>query len=341
MFVLTAGYAQQLDYGLDFRVRFDNREYKSEFSDDKTLFGLKLVPEAGVKWGAGRLMAGVDLTRHFGAKGEDQPDPELILYYGYDNKRNFKAYAGVFQRDKMVRYPRVILSGSKNFYDPNIEGAMFRYYGGKGYAEVACDWNSMITDTQYERFVLFWAGNIALKQFEGSRLSVGGYGSMHHFAGSEQDRGVVDNVLFYPYVEYHFNIGGRPEWRWLATVYRSFVRAGWVQALQNDRENVDEYVTPNGFMAEAQLEWNGIGVYNTLYLGDNLMPYYSRFGGALYLGDQFFRTHHGVYNRLEIYWQPRLKDGLSLKVSSVHHYDGARWDWQQLVSFSVALDRKK
>lgn len=340
IFICTAAGAQELDYGVDYKVRFDNREYKSEYSPDKTFFSMKLVPEAGLKWGENRIMGGLDATRHFGAKEGDQPDIEPLLYYAYDNKRNFKAYAGVFQRSKMTLYPAVILTGSKNFYDPNVEGAMFRYYGDCGFMEVACDWYSMITDSQRERFVIYSAGNLGLKKFSGSRLSAGYYASMHHIAGSATERGVVDNILTYPYLEYRFNVGMRPEWRGLATSFNSFLRAGWVQTFQNDRVNEDKFLFPNGFIAEVQVGWRRFGIYETLYLGDNLMPFYARLGSATYLGDTFYRTENDMYSRLEVFWNPKLGDRTSLKISSVHHYDGKTWNWQQVATFSVALTKK-
>lgn len=340
--VASAATAQRLDYGLDFKVRFDNREYKSEFSGDKTLFGLKLVPEAGVRWGDNRLMAGMDLTRHFGAKGDGQPDPELLLYYEYNNNRNFEAVAGIFQRDKMGSYPRAFISGSKVFYDAAIEGALFRYYGRRGGAELACDWNSMITETEYERFLLYFSGFLRFGDF-----TVGHYAMMHHFAGSETDPGVVDNALQYSYAGYSFSLdrvavknSGRTSQVKGTAPKNSYIRAGWLYASQNDRENEDKFVRPDGFMAEVQLQWRSFGVNNTIYLGDNLMPYYGRYGSELYVGDPFFRTTHGVYDRLEVYWKPRLNHGLHLKVSTVHHYDGDIWNWQQAITFSVDLHRK-
>jgi hypothetical protein len=45
----------------------------------------------------------------------------------------------------------------------------------------------------------------------------------------------------------------------------------------------------------------------------------------------------GFYNRLELYWEPKLKDGLTLRISSVHHYDGAHWGWQQVVALRVNI----
>ena len=332
--------AQQLDANLDFRVRFDNREYKSEFSESKTLFGYKFAPEAGLKWGndnRNRLMAGMDHTRHFGARGSDQPKPRLLLYYGYEGE-NFTSYAGVFQVDKLIEYPRAFVASSYKFYNPLVEGAMFRYeyksYSGlDGFFEASCNWHGMVTATNREKFLIQssgWLGHRADKWnfWAGYQLM------MHHFSVTHPappDMGVVDYVIAYPCAGTSYII--HP--------VQLDIKAGWMQSFQNDRANEGEYVRPGGFMGEVSFKWRTLGLNNTLYLGDNMMPYYDRYGSELYLGDPFFRTDHGVYNRLEVFWQPYLRDGMSLRISTVHHYDGKTWNWQQLATFSVKLNGRK
>lgn len=332
LFISLPVFSQKLEANLDFRVRFDNREYRSEFASSKTLFGFKLAPEAGIRWdGDNRLMIGMDLTRHFGARGDDQSDPELTIYYAYENGRNFSTYVGIFQADKLTCYPRVFISGSKRFYDPLIEGAMFRYFGNRGQIELSCDWNGMITDAKREKFIIQSTGFL-----RHGMLSAGYFLMMHHFsvtATPSPDEGVVDNVLAYPYVSAMMAFGAKKDMQF-------DIKAGWVQALQNDRAQEDRFVKQGGFMAEIDFKWRTLGCNNTLYLGDNLMPYYHRYGSELYPGDPFFRTDHGIYDRLEVSWQPRLKDGLALKICTVHHYDGRTWNWQQVATFTVKLNQK-
>lgn len=337
LFTSLSGFAQKLEADLDFRIRFDNREYKSEFSGSKTLFGLKLAPEAGLRWdGDNRLMVGVDVTRHFGAKGEDQPKPQLIAYYAYENNRNFTAYAGIFQIDKLTIYPNVFIPSSVRFYDPLVEGAMFRYFGRRGQIELSCDWNGMTTRTKREKFLIQSVGFFQHSVNQNLDLFAGYYFMMNHFSvttTAAPDEGVVDNVLAYPCVNAAMTFGARGN-------TALDIKAGWLQALQNDRANEDKFVKPGGFMAEVNFKWRTLGCSNTIYLGDNLMPFYDRYGAELYPGDTFFSTTHGVYNRVEVSWQPHLRDGLGLKVCTIHHYDGRTWSWQQLATFSVKLNRK-
>ncbi|MDL2320699.1 hypothetical protein LJC45_06175, partial [Alistipes sp. OttesenSCG-928-B03] len=119
----------------------------------------------------------------------------------------------------------------------------------------------------------------------------------------------------------------------------SYVSVGWLQSWQNDREGDEGYVKPNGLLIDAHLQWRSVGINNSFFFGDNMMPYYDRYGSELYLADPFYRTTNDVYNRLEVFWAPRIGNHMTLKVSSVHHYDGDCWNWQQVVAFSVAFGK--
>ena len=105
-------------------------------------------------------------------------------------------------------------------------------------------------------------------------------------------------------------------------------------------------MTPGGVQIEAHVQkWN-FGIHNTFYAGDNLMPYYVApfdnldYGPGLYWGEPFYRTDN-IYDRLEIYWQPVRTSLMNLRVSSVHHYDGHKWGWQQKIIFTVNLGQNR
>jgi len=150
---------------------------------------------------------------------------------------------------------------------------------------------------------------------------------------------VVDNVLVEPFVGVDFT-------RIVPCMQELSLRAGWINAFQNDRKYVGDYVTPGGVQIEAHVQkWN-FGIHNTFYVGDNLMPYYVApfdnldYGPGLYWGEPFYRTDN-IYDRLEIYWQPVRTSLMNLRVSSVHHYDGHKWGWQQKIIFTVNLGQNR
>lgn len=333
--------AQEVVWGAYFDFFFDNREYKSRLNWPQTLFGARIAPELGVSWdGRHSLMMGYSMLANFGAK-PFQTDNELFGYYQY-NSPKFKAWAGVIPRYKMIgEYPSAFFSDSVKYYDPNITGLLLQYSGGKGFVEFGCDWNSMITREKREKFMLFSAGRV------NHGLFYAGYHlTMYHHAGRYEDEdtpeedkdGVVDNVLVHPHVG--LDLSG------ITGMEALSVQAGWLQAFQNDRKYVGDYVTPHGFQLEVRVEKWKFGIFNTLYLGKNLMPYFVAeypgldYGPGLYWGEPWYRTSK-VYDRLELYWQPIRNEKMKLRVASVHHYDGHRWGWQQKVLFTVNLGQNR
>lgn len=322
--------AQEFLWEIDFDSRFDNREYGSPIAADGTIFGARLSPQVGLGWGRGNsIMGGVDLRVDFG-QGEFS-EPEGVLYYNY-NMNGYRAFAGVFPRKNMMGdYINAFFSDSMRFYDNNIEGVLLQYGGRRGYLEFGCDWNSKVSGDRHEKFMIFTAGHIRFGSFH-----MGFAQNMYHHAGSETVRGVVDNILLYPYVGAEI---GRS-----VNLTTLLLRVGWVQSFQNDRRYVDRYVSPGGVQIDLRAEKWGVGIANSLYLGDNLMPYYTAtvagqpsYGDGLYYGDPFYRTDSGVYNRLEIYWHPVSNDNIDLHVGSVFHFDGSRVGWQQVLSLRVSL----
>jgi len=209
---------------------------------------------------------------------------------------------------------------------------MGQYTGSHGYVELVLDWNSMLVGDQREKFSIFSAGRLNYGAF------YGGYNArMYHHAGSETVRGVVDNILIYPFAGADFT-------HYLPQFSALYFQVGWLQTFQNDRAYVGRYVTPGGIQLEARVERWGFGIYNSLYLGGNLMPYYEStvagqpaYGQGLYTGEPFYRTDKGIYDRLEIYWTHKFLSDIALTVSAVQHYDGDGWGWQQKLELQIYL----
>lgn len=322
--------AQKLLWDITLNTRFDNREYNDALERSQTLFSTKFAPELGIMWGGGDyIKAGTDLFIDFGAPdGGIDRNPALTLYYGYESRR-FNAFAGVLPRGKVMGcYSNAFFSDSVRFYDSQIEGVLLQYKGLRGFAELGCDWSGMETSSTREKFMIFASGQANIRS-----IGLGFNASMFHYAqtSSHQD-GVVDNVLLNPYISVDL--------RKLLPMDILYLRAGWLQAFQNDRTNVGEYVYPHGALIEMGAEKRGVGIYSATYLGGDLMPYYSRFGTDLYRGEQFFHTDDDIYERLEVYWELLRRRDMKLHLAAVQHYDGRDWNWQQVVRFTVYLDEK-
>ena len=328
----AAVYPQQLLWGVGFDTRFDNREYSgSPLATSQTLFSSRLSPTVGLGWGKGSsLVAGVDLQLDFGAHKQFGTVPKAVMYYDYSSPE-YKAVAGVFPRTKMAGdYSSAFFSDSVRFYDNNLEGFLLQYTGVGGYVELGLDWDGMYSKERRESFRIFSAARGALGSF------YGGYAfSMYHLASCFDVHGVVDYMIFNPYVGFDFTS--------IVPVSKFSLQAGWMQSFQRDRVNEDKFVFPYGGVIDIVLENWGFGLSNSLYMGDDQMPYYNRYSSRLYTGNPFFRTVSGFYNRTELYWNisDKIKEryGIDLHVGVILHYDGKVMASQQVAQLSILLGR--
>ena len=359
----------RLAYDLGFEMKFDNREYyESDYSSSMTIFGARLTPAVGLslseKCGAEhRLMFGVDIMKDFGASpvselaaGGQTPETapslnnlglfrEILLYYRYDKligKTALEIHAGIFPRKAMQEenYSQAFFSDSLRFYDNNLEGLLLKFHRPKADFEVGCDWMGQYGLARREKFMIFTSGEGEILPF----MSLGYAGYMLHYANSHKARGLVDNILFNTYMR--FDLGEE------TGLQRLSFRFGWLQAMQRDREYDGVFVFPGGFEFDQEVRhWNA-GVHNRLYCGAGLMPYYNNFdnaglkyGSSLYLGDPFYRVHDddssgaGIYDRLEVFYEPRLGKFLKFRISALFHFHRAGYSGcSQMIGLSFDLN---
>ncbi|MGM9735027.1 MAG: hypothetical protein ACI3ZL_01305 [Candidatus Cryptobacteroides sp.] len=335
-------------YDVDFELNFDNREYyKSNFSTSMTVFGARLTPAVGIdvrqKDGTDhKVMLGIDIMKDFGRAESVDLFRELTIYYQLRKKlgkTDLTLDAGIFPRRFMEgSYSTAFFSDSLRFYDTNIEGLLLKFRRPNARYEVGCDWMGMIEGSRRERFMIFFSGDGNLTPW----LSLGYAGYMYHFANSEEVKGVVDNILLNPYVKADFAS---------MTPFQALgIRVGWLQSFQQDRLNIGRYVFPcGGEICTDIRKWN-VGIRNTLFFGTDMMPYYNnldqggiKYGSTLYMGDPFFRVFDdsskgwGTYDRLEAYYEPRIRNYLSIRVSAIVHFNGGYSGFQQIVALRFNL----
>lgn len=352
-------------YDVDFEMNFDNREFdKSRFSKAMTIFGARLTPSVGLELPQPelgmnhKLMVGIDVMKDFGASPISKalsPDEssveltnkalfrEITLYYMLDKKTrdgSFEMYAGIFPRNASEGgYSDVFFSDSLKFYDNNLEGLLLKFRRPKSYWEVGCDWMGKPGYARKEKFMIFSAGESRITPF----LEVGYAAYMYHFAGSQKARGVVDNILLNPYVKLDFARS--------MDMQEFSLRLGYLQAMQHDRVFVGHYVFPCGGEFDLNMrKWN-VGIQNKLFYGTDMMPYYNstdaggdKYGSRLYLGDPFYRIHDlgqtgpGLYDRLEVYYEPYMGRHLAVRVAARFHFNGFRYSGcQQMVGVRFNL----
>lgn len=338
-------------YDVSFDMDFDNREYyRSDFSPSMTIFGARLSPSVGISVLRHddlkhKVMLGVDVMKDFGG-GTTTKDiiRELLVYYKMTKpfrNTDFSMTAGIFSKNEMEGfYSRAFFSDSLRFYDNNIEGLLLKFRQPGSYFEVGCDWIGQYSTYEREKFMIFSSGVGKILPF----MSLGYSAYMYHFANSEIAKGLVDNILVNPYISFDFG--------YKLGIQKAYARVGWLQAMQNDRRYVGEYVFPGGGELDMELRnWN-VGIANSIYYGADIMPYYDsidsagiKYGNNLYYGDPFYRVHNnkgnsdpGFYDRLEAYYEPKIGTYLKLRISAVFHFNDIAYSGcQQMVTLKFDL----
>ena len=340
-----------LAYDVDFKMNFDNRElYKSAYSSSMTIFGARVTPSVGVsvRPKAGeehRVMIGADVMKDFGG-AHDRLFEELTFYYRMQKDMgdtDIALYAGIFPRGSMTGdYSPAFFSDSLRFYDNNLEGIMLQVSRTKASFELICDWAGQYGADSRERFMVISAGEGKVAPF----LSLGYAGYLYHFASSHKQKGVVDNILLNPYLKFDMTS--------MMNIQHFQIRLGWLQALQNDRVHGNGYAFPSGGELDLDIRnWN-VGVRNRLFCGTDMMPLYNnkdntgaKYGSALYMGDPFYRVYDdgrngmGVYDRMEVYYEPDFKGSskyISIRLAAVFHFNALKYcGTQQMVTVRFNL----
>ena len=341
-------------YDADFEMNFDNREYyRSSFSRSMTIFAGRLTPSAGISFNQDestghRLMFGVDVMKDFGA-----PDAELlneiVFHYTLDKQignTGIRLSAGIMPRSKMFdKYSEAFISDSLAFYDNNIEGLLVQVRRPSAEFELGCDWMGQYGKDSRERFMIFSSGEARLS----SLISLGYAASMYHFANSYTQKGVVDNILLNPWVNLDF--AHRVNMQDLS------IRAGYLQGLQHDRAKYEFFEYPCGLEVDMEAcKWD-FGVQNKIFYGTDMMPYYNatdntgeKYGARLYFGDPFYRIHDdgsdgaGLYDRLQLFYEPSIGRWLKIRVAAMFHFHGADYSGcsqQVVLKFNLSDQTKR
>lgn len=329
-FVPEILYAQRFTAGVDFNMRFDNREYYGSRSGvSQTLFSARITPNAGVVWNKyNSLIVGADLVHDFGRKNRFISDAGLIMYYSFKSEK-FGAYAGFFDRNNLIGdYPDAFFSDSTKYYGNRINGFLFQYRGEKGYVEAALNWEGKYSVEEREKFRLISSGEIHFaKWFYG-----GYYLSLMHFANNMQTVGnVVDNFLAEPFVGARFN-----------AFFDFDVRVGYLQSLQRDRIQENGWVCPGGFTVDVTLGKWGLWLRNRLYFGANQMPFYGKYGNDLYVGDVFYNLpgNKGIYNCTSLFYRRSFfRETLAIEAGFRLPYDGVKMYNQEFVQVVVDIQK--
>lgn len=343
--------AQRLQGLWDYHFYFDNREFDrggEAFAESMTLHAVRFTPyivlnldspqparrsasrygrRSGYRWPdekepsiSHRFVAGLDVVKHMGdgRKNSDLFD-ELSLFYDYEQTfrrgQSFSMVAGVLPRTLTEGYySRLIFSDAVKFTDHNIEGLLLKYRNRQFFSELWCDWMGQYGVVSRERFQINTAGEWQLIPI----VSLGWNASLYHFACSELEHYVVDNALgnLYARLDMSRDLGYQ----------RMNLTAGVLSGYQRDRREKLS-VVPVGFECVLDVKNRNLGVENTLVYAPDMMVNYGLLGSDLYFGSPYYHTKVNQprpYDRLEIYWEPRLGARVQARVSMVCHFAQGR-----------------
>ncbi len=363
-------------YDVNFDFYFNNMEFdKTELMNSGTVVGARLTPSVGINLyqpeadANHRLMIGMDIKKNFGASpvsfniGASELESssklntwalfeEISFYYNLNKKfgsTDLLLYAGIFpRRFASPTYSEAFISDHLKFHDNNLEGFMIQIHRPKFKWEIGLDWYGQRGNVRKEKFSIFSSASGQLTPW--LKLSYDAY--MCHFAGSERAEGVVDNILFNPYLI--FNIAE----------YLNFqdfsLRTGWLQSFQRDRLVDEEFKLPGGFEFDFNImRWN-FGIRNYLYIGKDLMPYYKSsdaagdvYGDRLYWGNPLYRMDdHNVsadgsgsdqvkiYDRLDAYYSYSLSKWLAVAVLARFNFHSSGYSGcQQIIAVTFNLEQ--
>ena len=286
-------------YNVDAAVWFDNREYESPYQTAQTLFAIRLSPEIGVgvtdkEGGEHRVMAGVHYIQPMGGDWQDVHFfPTAFYQYKY---KGLSLNMGAIPYRYFIRQlPDFMRYDSIAYAQPNIQGALLQYQSRYGFVEAMCDWRGLQRPDQREMFRVTLDGEFSYQGF--FRYFVGGIGQFNHKAGRNYNveakkwhESVCDDIYLSPNIGIDFS-SPTP----LCTLS---LRASYIYGYQTQRK-YKIGVNVHGFLLEFMANWRWIGVKNTFYYGDNLMPFYCLYGSYLNQGDPFYQSD--IYNRTDLY----------------------------------------
>ncbi len=327
--------AQELYLGADFTTLFDNKEYATmEFNDSWTLFSARLTPKIGMKWAErNELILGLDMVQDFGSDSKILSDINIQLYYGYSSPR-LRLIAGIFPREEMRGLSsQLFFDREYRYYHNRINGILARYegknkeYSRNSFIEFAFDYTGIRDKNTREAFMIISAGEYATHGLRiGYDIMVGHYAKDDN---PETAEGVVDNILAVPHIGYDISAGK----------FGIELQLSYIQSLQRDRYYENVWLSPKGGEFYCSISRWGVTISNSIYMGENLLPHYNRYGSSLYHGSPFYQSTEKIYDAITAsYENSFFSNTLNVGAGITMEYNGTGWGTRQWLQLKINLD---
>ncbi|MFD1769073.1 hypothetical protein [Sphingobacterium suaedae] len=290
---------QQVGLDIDFFGYIDNREYKSMYTEDKTILGTLLSPQLFFAIDSNhRIVGGIQYNQDFGKHMENHDRVLPIAYYSFRNA-NFDFALGHMPRyDRLKDVPKIVLSDTL-FYDrPNVQGLYFAYQKKSIKQALYIDWLSKQSYSQRERFVIGLSGKFRIGNF-----FIADDALLYHNALTSNDS-----------IDEHIQDNGIALLRIGTDLsQQTFLDSLTIDAgvaIGFDRMRTEYTLrVSRGFISNIYLGYQSFFLANTFYIGDpqNLPN-----------GDSFY--HRDKYNRLDVGWTPLKKGNLEGRFTASFHF---------------------
>ncbi|GHE23107.1 hypothetical protein [Sphingobacterium griseoflavum] len=296
---LTAQGQQRVAFDIDFFGYADNREYKSIYTEDKTIFGTILSPKFSFAIDSNnRILGGVHYNQDFGKHPENKDRLLPIVYYNFKNRHIDFALGHMPRYERLKEVPRIALADTFLYDRPNIEGMYFAFQKKTFRQALYLDWLSKQSLNQRERFLVGLSGKYMLGNFYMKDDAM-----LYHNALTSNDsidQHIQDNGLAM------LRVG--LDWSHKTLLDSLTIEAGGVIGFDRVRTEYDLRVA-RGFISAIFIGYKRFFLENTCYIGDpqNLPN-----------GDPFYRRDR--YNRLDLGWVPFRKGNLEGKFTASFHF---------------------
>jgi hypothetical protein len=281
-FIISSdAFSQEKNWRLDLFSFFDNTEFgRSAVKIPQTMAGVQVAPEFGVVWDTiNKVNVGVNLLHEFGSSNAIDKFYPTAYFESYRGPIRF--IMGAFPRSRAIEnYPRLFFQDSISYYRPNINGIFTEYRKGNNYFNVWLDWTGLQSKTMNEEFFIGFSG-----KYKPGIFYLQHFGAMFHYAGKMDpvvEEPLHDNLLFL--TSAGIDLSGK------TCFSRLEANVGWAIRLERSRADNSGWIKSNGFLSETRVEYKWFGLFNTFYIGDNMMHYYSELGNKLYWGDPSYRA---------------------------------------------------
>lgn len=303
-----------------------------------TLAALRLSPYVGIRFGRQHtIKGGFDIMKDFGTAAS-KPVTELAVWYQYDNPDGFTLAAGIFPGSLLKGfYSTAILSDAARFYDAHFDGFYLGWEKGKTHYELVFDWNGKYGETTREQFNVMTSGEAWITPW----MALCWEGMFHHYSSSASVKGVVDDHIFHPSIQFEFSS--------VLPLDRLQLSLGGMVGYQMDRLSGERQI-PMGADVIVDIRKWGFGVRNQFYYGGSQAPFFhskdaagKEFGTDLYFRSSWWQIRKdgqaGLYDRLDAYWMKSLNEYVELGVHAVFHFDHlGLLGFQQLFQAKVNLE---